>query len=394
MAALPPVPSALEAPHAGRVDLLVIAGEHSGDQHAARMVREALQAAPGLKVCAVGGPELKGAGAQLLFDLTDASVVGLIEVLKHYSYFKSLFERLLSWIAEYKPRAVCFVDYPGFNLRLAKALNDRALAQKAGGPVRLLYYISPQIWAWKQKRRFTMARDLNALAVIFPFEVNCYADTDLDVAYVGHPFAEADFVNPVRYSESGDILLFPGSRPQAVGRIFPRMLGGFESLLRDDSAPRATVLYPGERIRQLMQSILAEADPAVKATVTLRPREEGSSGSAVLTSSGTISLCCALAGIPGGIVYRAHPLTYRFGRLVAKVEYLGMANLLLNRTVYPEYIQKAARAPVLGALLRDFLSDTTAPGRFGAVAKELQHLLGEARTLNASQWLLRQLETA
>ncbi len=388
MSALPPVPEPLEAPASGSVDLLVVAGEHSGDQHAARMLREALAAEPGLKVCAVGGPELKAAGAQLLLDLTEASVVGLVEVLKHYGYFKRLFERLLSWISEYKPEAVCLVDYPGFNLRLAKALRQRGVSAKGGGDVRVLYYISPQIWAWKQKRRFTMARDLDALAVIFPFEVACYADTELPVTFVGHPFAEAEFTNPVAYSVSGDILLFPGSRPQAVGRIFPRLLSGYEWYRSKGGERPASVLYPNASLQAQLESMLAGASSQLREAVQVRPREDGAKGSAVLTTSGTISLCCALAGIPGAIVYVAHPLTYRFGRLVAKVEHLGMANLLLGKTVYPEYLQGAAKAAPMGGLLRDLTGDATNAKRFAKIGEDLLRMLGQERQMSASQWLL------
>ena len=145
-------PFRLPAPASDRVDLLVIAGEHSGDQHAATLVRDLRAQRPGVSVVALGGPALAQAGAQLLHDLTASSVVGLVEVLKNYPFFKALFEETLRWIAEYRPRAICFVDYPGLNLRLAKALRERGLSVKGGGAIQLLYYISPQIWAWKAKR--------------------------------------------------------------------------------------------------------------------------------------------------------------------------------------------------------------------------------------------------
>lgn len=123
----------LPPPAAGRVDLLVIAGEHSGDQHAAMMVRELRAKRPDFFVAALGGPELAKAGAQLLHDLTASSVVGLVEVLRNISFFRALFDETLCWIEKYRPRAVCFVDYPGLNLRLAKALRERGLSVKGGG---------------------------------------------------------------------------------------------------------------------------------------------------------------------------------------------------------------------------------------------------------------------
>ncbi|MFW5882825.1 MAG: lipid-A-disaccharide synthase, partial [Verrucomicrobiota bacterium] len=153
----------------GGVDVLVLAGEHSGDEHAARLVRQARVAQPSLRVAAIGGERLQEAGAELLFDLTEHSVVGVAEVLRHYGFFKRLFHAVLDWVAEHQPRAVLFVDYPGLNLRLAAEMRRRGLSRKGGGAVRTLFYISPQVWAWKQGRRFRMAESLDALGCIFPF---------------------------------------------------------------------------------------------------------------------------------------------------------------------------------------------------------------------------------
>ncbi len=251
--------------------MLIVAGEHSGDEHGARMVRELRAKQPGVTVAALGGPELAAAGAQLLHDLTASSVVGFVEVLKNLSKFRALFAETLRWIAEHQPRAVCFIDYPGFNLRLASALRERGLSVKGGGKIKTLYYISPQIWAWKAKRRFTMARDLDALAVIFPFEVACYADTTLPVEFVGHPFVAPDYVSPVKYDPAGPVLLLPGSRQQAVARIFPVLLGGFEAF----GGREAVVLYPGAR---KSHRVLRAANPPAM-SVKLVCRRAGASRS-------------------------------------------------------------------------------------------------------------------
>src|SRR5688500_12571733 len=217
---LPPITRA-------RVDVLIVAGGNSGDEHAAGMVRDLLARRPGLTIAALGGPQLAAAGAHLLHDMTTSSVVGIAEVLKNYPFFKALFAETLRWIAEQRPRAVCFVDYPGLNLRLADALRARGLSRRGGGEIKTLYYISPQIWAWKAKRRFAMARNLDAMAVIFPFEPACYADTSLPTEFVGHPFVAPGYQRPVRYDPNGPVLLLPGSRTQAVRRIFPVLLSGF-----------------------------------------------------------------------------------------------------------------------------------------------------------------------
>ncbi|MEY2881121.1 MAG: hypothetical protein RLZZ15_3501 [Verrucomicrobiota bacterium] len=382
------LPFRLPPPSGGRVDILIVAGEHSGDEHAARMVRELRAKQPALVVAALGGAQLTGAGAQLLHDLTASSVVGLVEVLRNYSFFRALFAETLRWIAEYRPRAVCFVDYPGLNLRLAAALRERGLSVKGGGKIKTLYYISPQIWAWKAGRRFAMARDLDAMAVIFPFEVKCYADTALAVEFVGHPFVAPDYAPPVRYDPSGPVLLLPGSRVQAVRRIFPALLAGFEKFSRERgaaSAAEAVVLYPSAEI---LAELRAAGPPP---NVSLRPTGASVAASAVLTSSGTMSMHCALAGIPGAVAYRANPLTYVLGKMLVNVEHLGIANLLLGEPMYPEYIQGAATPAALAAELRASVGDAARRARTAAHAGKLRALLAVPTGGTAAEWLARQM---
>ena len=389
MAASKHLPLGLPAPAGGPVDLLIIAGEHSGDEHAARVVRELLAQNPSLKICALGGPELAKAGAQLLHDLTATSVVGFVEVLKHYSFFKALFDATLKWVAQHQPRAVCFVDYPGFNLRLAAQLRKRGLSVKGGGKVKLLYYISPQIWAWKPRRRFAMARDLDAMAVIFPFEPDCYADTKLSVEFVGHPFLAPDYAAPVRHDPAGPVLLLPGSRTQAVAKIFPLLLAGFREFRKTSADARAVVLYPSDEVAAAARTVLAKW-PQLARAVEVRGNTGSTAASAVLTSSGTMSLHCALAGIPGAVVYKTKTLTYWLGRMLVSVEFIGMANLLLKEPMYPEFIQGAATAKALARQLRECTADEVRRTRTRAQAAKLRALLAQPSAGPAADWLARQ----
>jgi len=370
------------APPMARPDVLIVAGEHSGDAHGARMVRELRRIAPDKVVCAVGGPQLAQAGAQLLFDLTTSSVVGIAEVVRNLSFFFALRADILRWITEHRPKAVCLIDYPGLNLRLAEAMRGMGLSRAGGGEIKLLYYISPQIWAWKGDRRFTMARDLDAIAVIFPFEIESYADTILPVEFVGHPFVAEDAALPVFCDPTGPVLLLPGSRTQAVRRIFPALLAGHRAF----GERPAVVLYPSERIRQELVRLLPPGGPQVEL------REVGSApigASAVLTSSGTMSMQCALAGIPGAIAYRTNPITYVMGRLLVSVPYLGIANLLLRRPMYPEFIQAAATPDALAAELRASVHDASRREHTEADAKALRALLSVPASGTAGDWLAR-----
>lgn len=386
---LPDLPDALPAPLDGQPDLLIVAGEHSGDEHAARIVEDLLAAHPSMAIAAIGGPRLKAAGAQLLFDLTEQSVIGLVEVLKHYGFFKELFRKVVGWVEAHRPRNILFVDYPGFNLRLAEALVEAGLARKGGGTIALLYYVSPQIWAWKAKRRFKMAKSIDALGVIFPFEVASYSDTDLDVTFVGHPFVSERFENKLSYDPDAPVLLLPGSRVQPVLRIFPVLLQAYESLLDRRTTQEATVIYPSPVIEHTLESVLGRF-PKARGRVTLVPNSEKVAGSAVVMSSGTMSLAVALAGIPGSIVYKLHPMTYWMGRILVNVPYIGIANLLLPEPIHPEFIQFVKRDALVADLIAS-LEDPRRLERTRNAAEALETLLDAPGDRTAATWLLAKM---
>eukprot|EP01035_Chromulina_nebulosa_P042036 gene42036-56911_t len=202
-------PFPFPAPSGGRVDVLIGAAEHSGAEDAARMVRDAQAKRPEWAFAALGGPRLAAAGAQLLHDLTGTSAIGFA-VFGKLSFYRSLIAEVVRWVGEYRPRAVCFVDSSGLNLRIARGLFERGFSAKGGGPTKALYYISPQVWASRAGRRFAMAQHLDGLAAIFPFEPKFYADTALPVEFVGHPFVAPDYAAPVRFDPAGPVLLLPG----------------------------------------------------------------------------------------------------------------------------------------------------------------------------------------
>ncbi len=376
----------LAAPIGGAVDLLVVSAEHSGDAHAARMVRELRVKKPEVRVCALGGPRLAAAGAQLLRDLTVGSTMGFA-VLAKLSYYRALIAEIVRWVGEHRPRAVCFVDSSGLNLRIARGLFERGFSAKAGGPTKTLYYISPQIWASRAGRRFAMARHLDGVAAIFPFEPAAYADTTLPVEFVGHPFLSPDYQLPVAFDPAGPVLLLPGSRRALVKRVFPVLL---EAFAEAGEGRRAVALYPSEEIRALLATLKA-ASP-VGDRVELRAGGGAPvAGAAVLTASGTMSLECALAGLPGALTYKTDPLTYFLGRLIVKVEFIGIANLLLKEAMYPEFIQGAATPAALGRQLRECLSDAGRIERTRAQAARLRTLLHAPTQGSAAEWVLRQL---
>lgn len=362
-------------------DLLVIAGEHSGDNHAAQFVRELKAKRPDLSIYAIGGPALQAAGTHLLFDLTQWSVVGLVESIKHYSQFMQLMNWTVEWIRCYQPKIVCLVDFPGFNLRLAKRLFQEKLSVKGGGTIKVYEYIAPQIWAWKAKRRFKIAQWVDSLGIIFPFEKDCFADTSLNIQFVGHPLLQEN--NPFQYHPKGKLLLLPGSRNAAVRRIYPLLLQAFRELRKKFPQLQAIVPYPNERIKTLLEKF-----PENSVTICpLTLLQEGFCGA--LMTSGTASFQVALAGIPGVVTYKAHPLTFFIGKHLVKVPYLSMANILLKKELYPECLQNLShQATTIAKKMEGYLNHPeSARQTFQQGAQELRQILSVSSQFNAAKWL-------
>lgn len=378
-----------------QVDLLVIAGEASGDEHAAVLVGNLKKKFPNLNVAALGGINLKESGADFLFDLVDHAVVGVFEVLKNYGFFKKLFFCTLEWISEFRPKAILLIDYPGFNLRLAEVLRKKGLSKKGGGEIQVLQYVSPQLWAWKPKRRFKMTKVLDSLAVIFPFEVKCYADVSLPVSYVGHPFVSGDYRSPVRYDEKGPLLLLPGSRVQPIQRILPSFLDASEKLIHSYPNLKIEVPVPNLKIKDCVEQILAKR-PLLQDRILVRGNLNDLKARVALMSSGTMSFAFALAGIPGVIAYKAHILTYLLGKFLIKVPFLGMANLLLpDAPPYKELIQSEAHGESLSLAIEQILINQSESQKvFQQASMRLQDTLKNDQELEAVDWLTEVLGMA
>ncbi len=375
-----------DLPQGYKADVLFIAGEHSGDEHAARLLKKSLRERPDLKAVAIGGENLEKAGAQLLYNPLESAVVGFVEVIKHFDYLKALMNQTFRWIEEHRPAVVCFVDYPGFNLRIAKRLFQNGISHKAGGNVKLAYYISPQIWAWKAKRRFTMEKHLDGLGVIFPFELDSYKDTQLPAEFVGHPFVDPDYQLPVSHNVSGKLLLLPGSRKTPISRIFPVMLKTFYLVKKKLPDVQAQVMYPTAKIKKQLETIIEQHGDCDD--FELIPNSESFEARAVLTSSGTISLVCALAAIPGILMYRTNELTYWMAMVLVKIRTIGIANIILGKSIHQEYLQSTMLPqPMASEVLRQ-LEDPTAIEKTRILSVELRHKLAGDDPQKSAKWLL------
>jgi lipid-A-disaccharide synthase len=367
------------------VDLLVIAAECSGDELGAWLIADYRELRPGAYVCAVGGSNMSLEADHFLCNLVDASVMGFVEVLRHWRFFKNFINNIVTWIAEHSPKRICFIDSPALNLRIAKELTERGISKKGGGHVSLYYYVAPQVWAWKSHRRFSMARYIDSLAVLFPFEAVAFADTPLPVEYTGHPFLRNARTSLVHYEKNGKILLLPGSRKTLVRRVFPTMLAAAaDDTLKD--VQEFICVYPTENIRGIICEELEKA-PKMVERIRLASNAEANENSigaqAAMVSAGTMSLRCALSGIPGLIVYRAHPITLWIARRFVKSSHIGIASILLGYEFYPEYLQDEAQPKILANQLAKFMHGRN---EFQIIADELRrHLMRPYKA--AAQWL-------
>lgn len=372
-------------------DLLIIAGEHSGDQNIAKYIKELKIAHPELFICAFGGKQLSDAGARLLIDMTKFSVVGLTEVLSKYFFFKKLLKRIIEWIKHNKPKVICFVDYPGLNLKIAEILFKSGLANKAGGPIKLLFYISPQIWAWKKNRRFLMEKYIDSLGVIFEFEKQFYQDTTLDVKFVGHPLDEQSVSNSISYSPNAPILLLPGSRISAIKRIFPEILKCFREFSGLAPDKMATVMYANIDALHVMRRILNKRFRELKGKVSFISDGQHVEASATLMSSGTMSLKCCLAGIPGVILYKSAPLTYLVGKHFLKLKRLGIANILLDENIWPEFIQSDIKPKKIAEYILQCTNSADIRESTLAYAQNLKKIVFQTPELTPADWILNEL---
>jgi lipid-A-disaccharide synthase len=369
-----------------RVDLLVMAAECSGDELGAPLIREYAELHPDAAICAVGGNAMRQSGAQFLFPLADHAAMGVWEVLRQGLFFYRFFQAAVDWICRHRPRKVCFIDSPALHLRLAQRLTKLGVSHRGGGDVHLYHYVAPQVWAWKPERRFVLARHLDALAVLFPFEVNSFADTTLPTTCVGHPFARRDHRSPICYDENNRILLLPGSRRATVLHNLPPMLATFARLAEENPALEAVCPYPTEAIRMILEQRITRL-PKWEARIHPVPIAEGGiqpiGAQLAMVCAGTMSLQCALEGIPGVVICRVNPFTYAIGRRLVRVPFLAMANLLLGYECYPEYVQGEVQPAVLAERLRQFVHGRR---EFAEVALELhRHLRGGE--MSPGEWL-------
>ena len=341
--------------------LFVLAGEVSGDMHAAGVIAELLKARPDISVFGIGGEKLRALGADLLYDASQTSIMGFLDVLKHTGFLRRVIRDLKEAVSREKPLAAFLVDYPGMNLLMAKFFHE------LGIPV--IYYISPQVWAWKEGRVKAIRRDIDRLLVIFNFEVEFYHRHGINAEFVGHPVIEqlAELSFPSResfvkkHNLASDIRLIgllPGSRSQEVAHILPEMLKAARLLSRD-----YRVVFLFGRAPHLQDSSYAMLSQYRDISlITCSAYEVMQFSDLALVTSGTATLESLCFGVPMIVVYKTGMLNYLIGRLVIKLKNISLANIVAkglwsSERAVPELIQHEANGAEIYRQARRILDD-------------------------------------
>jgi len=356
--------------------ILVVAGEVSGDLHAAKVVQSVKARSPETVFWGIGGDDLRAEGVELLQHTDQMSVMGIVEVLKHYRFFKKVFGQVLAEVDRRKPDVALLVDYPGFNLRLAAALKKRG--------VKVYYYISPKVWAWNKKRIPKMAKVIDRLMVVFPFEVDLFKDTGLQVDFVGNPLVEQidEFLSSdwkkLPWPPGRRVALLPGSRRQEIERILPAMLAAAKIIEMEVPDTSFMIATPNKQIERIVNEQIFQCPerPAQLAVVSQSAHEAIRQAEAAIVTSGTATLETALIGTPHILVYKTSALTYWFARSVVKIPHIGLVNIVAGRTVCSELLQHDATPERLAEETVGLMNDSPERKAMMEGYAEVRQLLG------------------
>ncbi len=337
--------------------LIVIAGEASGDMRAAELVNAIKSLSPDVSFSGVGGECMQKAGVKLFENITSLAVIGIVEVLKNLGTIKKVFEQVLLEVDNKKPDAVILVDYPGFNLRLAAELKKRS--------IKVIYYISPQVWAWREGRIAKIKKIVDRMIVLFPFEKELYARHDMKVDYVGHPLVDeikiqqspTDVLKSIGLEPQGatTIGLMPGSRAKEVDRHLPAMLQAAQKLYTKDNRRQFLLLKASTIQKETLSSYIPTGLP-VK-IFEGNPYDGINAMHGAIVASGTATLETALLNKPMVVIYKTSWITYAIAKAVIKIPYIGLVNVVAGKKIVPELIQNDCNSENIANTVEKILND-------------------------------------
>jgi len=356
-----------------KFSILIIAGEASGDLHGASVVRELKRQAPRAEIFGVGGDGMAAAGMELLFHVRDTAVVGFTEVLRHLLFFHRMMQTLENAVARRRPDVVVLIDYPGFNLRFAGRL------RRLAAPPQILYYIAPQVWAWHAERIPKMAKLVDQMAVVFPFETALFQTAGIPTEFVGHPLLEGlrpkltpeSFFSRYQLNAEQPLLgLLPGSRREEIKRLLPDMLATASLLRRAIPDLQIAVAMAPNLPEMFYRAWIKDENVRLIANATYEVMRDSR---ACLVCSGTATLETACFATPLVVVYRISRLSYEIGKRVVKLPYIGLVNVVAGKKIAPEFIQHDFMPERVAPVLEKFINDP----EYRAAVK---HALAEVRT--------------
>jgi len=352
--------------------VMISSGEASGELYGALLSREIKKRWPDTEIFGIGGPRMKQEGVSLIAPITH--IVGLVEVIKHLPEVKRTLDKARDALATRKPDVLVLIDYPDFNITLARK------AKEEGIPI--LYYVSPQVWAWRSGRVKKIASLVNRMAVLFPFEVECYKHTGLPCEFVGHPVAETIRINESKEAirtklgldpDRGVISLLPGSRPGEIRRHLPIIINVAEKIT--DEFPDMQIVMP-----LVTGTMITEKLPDNIKMIYGRTTEALACSEAAAVTSGTATLETGLLGIPMVVFYKISPLTFYLGKLLVNISYVSLVNLLSGKKVVEELLQKDANAENIFSELKRLLTDRPYRTEMIAALEKIREMMEDKRT--------------
>ncbi len=387
--------------------IFLIAGETSGDTLGAELIKSIRNQHNGknIEFIGTGGQKMKIAGLQQLFDLTEHAVVGFWEVLKNYFKFRKLFQQLINLAIKKEPDAIVLIDYPGFNLRFARAIRNHQRqgtgAFKKWQP-KIIAFVSPQIWAWKENRLKQITSDFDLMLSIFPFEKSWYAKRapNFKVEFVGHPLVDRFSIDknknnkttsdPDLFTAHPEVLLLPGSRQRELEKHLPGMLEAVK-IIATEVKIKVRIVLPNKKMLSLAKQIVPTGTEIILQIGNL----EESLNHAILTiaSSGTVTMECAWFKVPTVVVYKTSLITYIIGKLLVKVPYVAMPNILAEEEIFPEFIQNEATPDNIAKASLRILQDSTERQKILTGLEHIASQLGEPGATNrAAKSILHSIE--
>lgn len=366
--------------------IMIIAGEASGEMHGAGVVAALKARRPGIEILGIGGDRMAAAGCELVYHIERFSVMGLTEVVRHLPFVRRALRRLDGLLESRRPDVLILIDYPDFNLRLARKARDRGI------PV--LYYVSPQVWAWRARRIHTIVRLVDCMAVVFPFEVDLYEKAGGKVVFVGHPLLEvleskqtrADFCAGAGLDPDRPIIgMLPGSRDMEVGSMLPAMAGTLKTVQGQLPGVQGVIgLAPTVSRADLAAHLAGKALPEDARGVPVVENgtyEVMNHADLLLVTSGTATLESACFGTPLLVLYRMSRLSWWIARRLVSIPDIGLVNVVAGRRIAPEFLQDEVDPKVLSPVVLDLLRE---PEKRRAMTRELREVRDRLGTPGAS----------